>query len=93
MQTSPRSREPLDKWQFLAAIANSPRIQKSWEYEARDIKTYYSDLYSLGNYDYLSINACRAIRFAITFMNHFGALSHEHQKQILQILRDVDRDF
>lgn len=84
--------EPLDKWQFLAAISNSPQVSKTWTYEPRHVKNYYTELLDISRCNFLSINTNQATIFATTFMEHFLALNADQQQRILQVLREV-KDF
>lgn len=58
----------LNNEQFLAAIAKSPQVQKSWRYEPQVVKQHYENLVALERDRLMSIDANCAAIFATTFM-------------------------
>ena len=84
--------EPFDKWNFLADIANSPRVSKSWDYSESAAKDYYVYLFDFYRSEYCPARASNAIEFAVIFMQQFFSLSPKDQKTILKILQ-APKDF
>lgn len=84
--------EPFDRWKFLADIANSPRVSKSWNYSESRAKECYAYMFDFYRSEYCPARASNAIEFASVFMQQFFSLSPKDQKAILKILRTT-KDF
>lgn len=82
----------IDKNDFLVAIANTPNVSKTCDYEAKNVLDYRRALSFLSVNNVLSSEIRESICFAHSFISQFAELDDKRQQVILEILNKPIND-